>query len=270
MTSSKEFIDTINSTIGNVSFATFIVMLLGNKANIDYSWKSLLVLTVILDCIAFGISYFGILLSDNLNVSTKKIFCLMADCIWAWKDACKYSYIASRGEFMYNRKNKWISTTVFCVSLALYYIYIYVTYSVKIDESILSVGFVSFNWSVVALYTFWLLVDVISGYCIMVKFEEALHTNRKLNQDVLMLHNVIHKQQLRLVGICLLMATVTVLSICNTVWGLDLPNIGAIIFVYCQLVLVMNEFKPSRESLKADCINCRGKDKTANALVADG
>ncbi|KAI8898401.1 hypothetical protein BC833DRAFT_590027 [Globomyces pollinis-pini] len=249
MTSSfLDFISTVNQNMGIASFCIFLVMLLGEKFNFSYGWQSLLSYMVIFDVMAFCITSIGLMAADNLTGCGPTVFWLVGDIIWALKDACKYAFIASRCETMYFRENKWISKCIFIISLSLYTLYIIVSYNLSnnCEKKIESNAHINFNWSLLILYCFWLIVSFGVAALISLRFNNVTRYSNNQNPNSNLINKAIYVEEVRLLIVCILMVIVTINSIVIVVWRLELPNLGSIVFVFTQLVIVMNEFKLSR------------------------
>ncbi|ORZ30793.1 hypothetical protein BCR44DRAFT_1443841 [Catenaria anguillulae PL171] len=237
------FLANLNAASGLVTFATLVSMLARGNTRIRRTFHSYIRLMIYLDSVAFLVAFVGQMATDSLTACGGKAFWLVADLFWSFKDAFKYGYLAFRCTRIVGLKDdKWhfVVHMAFGTSLVLYWFYMLMSYDLSGSCSQALIGNVNFNWSVLPLYSSWLLMDVIMASAMLYSLGKMVTEMQDVNKDlgrkpakIELYGSVIRQERARLVVNALLMLLVNVVSVLNVVGATAVPG-NSIVFVFLQ------------------------------------
>ncbi|KAJ3259539.1 hypothetical protein HK103_002092 [Boothiomyces macroporosus] len=239
--SSQSFIQNLNTYSGLVSFAALILMLSMNHYRLGFHPKYFVRWMIYLDSIAFLITFIAeayqfSLPNQQFAGCTGNTIGLMSNAIDSLKDGTKYGYLVFRGFQIWGTESPArISIMAFAGSFILYWLYILTSFSFRGDCSLPFLPQVTFNWSLVLLYVYWTIMDMVPSAILVIKFQDYVF----LSPQDKKFHWILFREELRLFVSCVIMAGVTCNSIYNVISHSTFDP-APIAFVFTQYILVVN------------------------------
>ncbi|ORY45182.1 hypothetical protein BCR33DRAFT_194712 [Rhizoclosmatium globosum] len=144
------------------------------------------------------------------------------------------------------RQTKRPCYTAAAISAVLYWILMAQVYS--FNDSTNCAAYFKSNIPRVLLYSYWTLVDVVAAVGVIRKMRNAILEAQRLELDDTMDRHAFSilkfREELRLILVSVSMIAVTVVVIVQTT-NPELPTyrVGTMVFVYCQLILVIGSKK---------------------------
>ncbi|KAJ3324991.1 hypothetical protein HDV06_005580 [Boothiomyces sp. JEL0866] len=151
-------------------------------------------------------------------------------------DACKYGYLVYRGFQIWGSENPArISVFASLGSLVLYWLYIATAYSFSGDCTESLIPQVNFNWSLVLLYVYWMLMDMVPSAIMIIKIQDYAF----MAPENKAISKILYREETRLFVSCLVMAAVTCNSIYNVISKATF-SLTTVAFVYTQFIIFLN------------------------------
>ncbi|KAJ3259538.1 hypothetical protein HK103_002091 [Boothiomyces macroporosus] len=234
------FVDGLNNFSGEVTIAALLVMAFLNHYKVGFHPKYFVRWMIYLDALAFTFTYITQALAQG-NVlpgsgCSQKYIAFVGDFIDSFKDACKYGYLVYRGFQIWGSDNPArISVFASLGSLVLYWLYIATAYSFSGDCSQSLIPQVSFNWSLVLLYVYWMIMDMVPSAIMIIKFQDYVYMapgNKTISK-------ILYREETRLFISCIVMAAVTCNSIYNVIARATF-SLTTVAFVYTQFIIFLN------------------------------
>ncbi|KAJ3011323.1 UNVERIFIED_CONTAM: hypothetical protein HDU68_001707 [Siphonaria sp. JEL0065] len=230
---------------------------------------------IYLDAFAFLISYSGNIANDVLPLcSQRNSYAIVADLIWCCKDAVKYGYITFRTMTICGikiRNSKRPCYIVASGSAILYLILMGQVYSFQDPNC--EAHFES-KIPRISLYVYWTLVDIVAASLIVRKMRRAVTESDELigdSEDGRALWIIKFREELRLVFVAIGMFVVTIVVIVQTTHP-EMPTyrVGTMVFVYCQLFLVIGSQKVQVGEQSSGRTTSDGRKSGGNQNVSRG
>ncbi|KAI8828103.1 hypothetical protein BJ741DRAFT_439116 [Chytriomyces cf. hyalinus JEL632] len=271
---SKWFAATGDS-MGMVTFATVIYMLQTDTWKLDYHPRTSVRLMIYLDALGFLVSYAGTCANDLMPLcSQRNGYALVADLFWSVKDAVKYGYVSYRALTICGYRGiqkRRIAYAAGAGSLVLYWIFMAQVYSFNAADQ--CAPHYQSNVPLVTLYLYWTVVDVVAAAMVMWKLRKMIKETQILKavEETNMYRILSFREELRLILVSLGMCMVTVQTIVSTTNpNVNSYRIGTIVFVYCQLFLVIGSRKVAVGSLSESDGKADSKGDSRNSANGIG
>ncbi|KAI8609556.1 hypothetical protein BC830DRAFT_1085398 [Chytriomyces sp. MP71] len=233
-----ETIDTLNDSMGLVSFATVVIMLHSNRFQVGWRPASWVFNMAYLDAFAFLFFYLAGVVEDAASCQYTATLLLMADVVWSVKDFFKFGFIVYRALAIVNARRQWPIYFVSYVSLGLYWWFLLESYPVVVSHSECAPSNIPTDGQL-ALYLFWSVVEIGVSAAVVFKMSRVSRIVQKANIGVEVYTHFKQAEEVRLLIATLGMGAVTILAVDGLVRRRDDVAISRIVFVYGQLVLVL-------------------------------
>ncbi|KAJ3274119.1 hypothetical protein HDV01_003402 [Terramyces sp. JEL0728] len=234
------FVDGLNNFSGEVTIAAILVMFFMNHYKVGFHPKYFVRWMIYLDALAFTFTYITQALAQGSVLPgsgcSQKYIAFTGDFIDSFKDACKYGYLVYRGFQIWGSDSPArISLFAALGSLVLYWLYIATAYSFTGDCTQSLIPQVSFNWSLVLLYVYWMIMDMVPSAIMIIKIQDYAF----LSPENKAISNILLREESRLFVSCVVMAAVTCNSIYNVVSKASF-SLTTVAFVYTQFIIFLN------------------------------
>ncbi|KAI8607231.1 hypothetical protein BC830DRAFT_1159271 [Chytriomyces sp. MP71] len=238
--STIRWFDTINDSMGMVTFGTVIMMFSNDIWQLDFTPRTWVRWMIYFDALAFLIEYIGTCANDLIpSCWQQNSYWLASDLIWSFKDAAKYGYITYKATTLSGYKTRVPCYSVAIISLILYWVLCIQSYGFTPPKC--SSAFKSPIPRIV-LYLYWTCVDVCASLMVVRKMAEG--TRGAEGAFAAVIRVVQMREEARLLVASVGMSAVSALSIAGALdETLVTLNIWRMVFVYVQLLLVLGSQK---------------------------
>ncbi|KAJ3274120.1 hypothetical protein HDV01_003403 [Terramyces sp. JEL0728] len=235
------FVQNINNYSGLVSFAGLILMVSMNHYKVGFHPKYFVRWMIYLDSLGFLLTFTAqayqySLPNQQFTGCTANTIGIVSNAIDTVKDASKYGYIVFRGFQIWGTESPAkISLMAFAGSAILYWMYILTSFSFRGDCSLPFIPQNTFNWSLVLLYVYWTIMDMVPSAILVIRFQDYVFATPE-DQKV---KGILYREEMRLFLSCVIMAGVTCNSIYNVI-SHSTFDLAPIAFVFTQYILLVN------------------------------
>ncbi|KAJ3324990.1 hypothetical protein HDV06_005579 [Boothiomyces sp. JEL0866] len=161
---------------------------------------------------------------------------IISNAIDSLKDGTKYGYLVFRGFQIWGTDSPAkISLMAFAGSVILYWLYILTSFSFRGDCTLPFLPQNTFNWSLVLLYVYWTIMDMVPSAILVIKFQDYVF----MSPEDKKFHGILYREEMRLFLSCVIMAGVTCNSIYNVI-AHSTFDLAPIAFVFTQYIIVVN------------------------------
>ncbi|KAI9346490.1 hypothetical protein BDR26DRAFT_916453 [Obelidium mucronatum] len=240
--SQQKWFSETNAAMGMVSFSTVLVMFSSNIWQLDRTPRTWIRWMAYFDALAYLIVYVGTSLNELMPECWKQnSYWLAADLVWSFKDAFKYGYISYKALSICGFKARWPCYATMIGSLLLYWLLCVQAYGFTAPDCH---GTFKSQGPRVALYLYWTLVDVVASAMILHKMSSIVSNSKEVNTDNKVYYVIKFREEIRLLAVSVGMFAVTIVCIHHALNPeAEYLNIWSIVFVYCQVLLVMGSQK---------------------------
>ncbi|KAJ3292376.1 hypothetical protein HK104_005342 [Borealophlyctis nickersoniae] len=246
------FFGGLSDFAGSVAFATVMVMFCLGQWQVGFNLRDTAKWMIYFDVLAWIVAYTGLVVADHLTPCGVTAFWFVGDFIWCFKDGLKYTYIVYRCTRISGSTDRRPPLATFALSVGLYFLYMGESYNFSGDCNTTNLGHVTVNWAVVLLYVVWMLIDVVASMIMLRKLTQVVGDVASLPSRMEIYRKMVIREEARLLLATAAMAIVTILSIVNVISKGATAPIGAITFVYSQLLLYMSSLKIETSSASSE------------------
>ncbi|KAJ3396356.1 hypothetical protein HDU80_009987 [Chytriomyces hyalinus] len=240
MSAAVTTLNTLNYSMGVVAFSSVLFMLHMDAYTVDSHPRSWVRWMVYLDALAFFVLYQADLVRDVSTCSMHTSIYMAADIVWSFKDFFKFGYLVYRGLAIVGSKRVYPIYWTAAGSLVLYWIYIACAYGHALGSTDCTLDGFNDN-SLIALYLYWTLVEVVVSAMVVRKMSKVQRKVRMANFAVETYDRFKFKEEVRLLIACIGMGMVTSVTIVDSLAGFDRRDLALtrFVFVYMQLLLLL-------------------------------